>query len=260
MVYLREMKLGRLREIFRGLESAVVTFSGGVDSSLLVKIARDELGDRAVALTAKSSALAASEFDDARRVAESVGIRHVVLNYEETDNADYAANPSNRCYFCKNMLYKRAREFADANGFRHVVNGFNVDDVRDDRPGQIAAAEFGIRSPLFEASLTKAEIRAISQSLGLPTFDKPEMACLASRIPHGEPVTIGKLNTVERAEAYIRGLGFRQLRVRHHGRRARVEVEPADISRAAARIRDIEAHLKLLGFDHVDLRGYSRAK
>ncbi|MFH1680124.1 MAG: ATP-dependent sacrificial sulfur transferase LarE [Candidatus Eisenbacteria bacterium] len=229
-----EKQLRGLKERVGGLESALVAFSGGTDSTLLVRVARDELGERAVALTAVSPSLAREELEESRAFARAIGIRHLVLESREMENPDYVRNPEDRCYFCKSELFRLCRDEAARLGLRWVVEGSQKDDLADIRPGRRAAEELGVRSPLVEAGLGKTEVRAISRLLGLPTWDKPAMACLASRFPTGTPITEEGLGRVERCERFLRERGFRLFRVRVEGRNARVELGPEETGRLAA--------------------------
>ncbi len=224
-----EEKLQRLRDVIGTAESAVVAFSGGVDSTFVAAVASDVLGDRAVAVTGVSPSVPASEIAEARELARRIGIRHDLIDTHEMEREGYVENSPMRCYHCKTELYSLLEAYARDRGYAAILDGCNVDDLGDHRPGRIAAAEHGVRSPLIEAGLTKAEIRELSKARGLPTWDKPAMACLASRIPYGTPVTIEALTQVGAAESALRALGFRQLRVRHHGDVARIEIEPADM-------------------------------
>ena len=252
---LTDTELERLRAVIRGLGSVAVALSGGVDSSLVAKVAHDVLGDRAVAVTGVSPSLAPSDLDDAGRVSAAVGIRLVRLATAEMDDPRYVRNAPDRCYFCKSELYDRVAAWAAANGFEHVVDGLNADDDVGDRPGVVAGDERGVRSPLREAGISKARVRSLARLLGLPTAGKPAAPCLASRIPHGTPVTAGRLREVGNAERRIRGLGFPELRVRHHGAVARVEVPEADLPRLIeARVRVTEA-IRAAGFERLDLEG-----
>jgi uncharacterized protein len=197
--------------------SVLVAFSGGVDSTFLARVAFEELGDKAAAMTAKSPTYPPREFDEACKLAEQIGIRHIVIETAESDDPQFAANPPDRCYFCKKELFSRLVEIAKTEGLAHVADGSNVDDLSDHRPGAKAAAELGVTSPLQEAGLSKQDVREASKELGLPTHDKPSFACLASRFPYGTRITKEALKQVCKAEEFIRSLGFRQVRVRHHG-------------------------------------------
>jgi pyridinium-3,5-biscarboxylic acid mononucleotide sulfurtransferase len=253
-----EAKTIILRERIRHLESAAVAFSGGVDSTFVLHVARELLGDRVVGVTALSESLPSGELEEAEELARRIGARHVVLRTHETQNEDYLLNAANRCYFCKTEMYVRIREFASTEGLDAVLDGLNVDDLEDRRPGRAAAIEHGVISPLVEAGLNKEEIRLLSREAGLPTWDKPALACLSSRIPHGTPITLQALSQVDRAEAFIKKLGIRQVRVRHHGQSARIEVEPQDFALLRAKEFEINAHLNALGFVQVflDPAGY----
>lgn len=253
-------KLARLNDLIAGTGSAVVAFSGGVDSTFVAAVAFDALGDRALAVTGVSPSVPASEVEEARDLARRIGIRHVLLDTHEMEREGYVANSPMRCYHCKTELYGLLAAYARDHGYAAVLDGCNVDDLGDHRPGRIAATEHGVRSPLVEAGLTKEEIRQLSRSRGLPTWDKPAMACLASRIPYGTPVTVEALGQIEAAEAGLRALGFRQLRVRHHGDLARIEVEPADMPLLldAARREEAVRRVRQAGFTFVtlDLAGF----
>ena len=238
----------------------MVAFSSGVDSTFLLRVAHEELGDHAVAVTVRSSTFPRRELDEAVAFCNSKGIRHEVIDTSELDIPGFAENPPDRCYLCKKSIFGRIMAFAQANGFAAVLEGSNMDDDGDYRPGMRAIRELGVRSPLHDVGLTKAEIRALSREMGLPTAEKPSFACLASRFPYGERITAAGLQRVERAEQWLRdsGLGLTQLRVRSHGDLARIEVPAGDIARVAARAAEISAAFKGFGFAYsaLDLQGY----
>ena len=254
--------LARLREIVRGYGSAITAFSAGVDSTLVAVFAQHELGPAALAATAVSASLAPSELEDALDLARSLGLNHRLVPTREVEDERYATNPVDRCYFCKSHLYTELDALAAEIGARYILNGLNVDDLGDWRPGARAAAERGdrVRSPLHEAGLGKNEIRAAARELGLPNWDKPALACLSSRVPYGQRVTPEKLARIGQAEQALRRLGFRQLRVRHFADRARVEIAPDELGRVEAEgLADhIRAELLALGFPAVEIdpRGY----
>src|SRR3712207_6351057 len=254
-----EEKLADLRAAIRSLESVVVAFSAGADSTLVAKVAADELGARALAVTSASESLAERDLREALEYAESLGINHRVIYTNEREKPDYLANPTNRCYHCKTELYDHLTALAGREGYRHVANGLNVDDLGDYRPGLQAAKEHGVRAPLQEAGLTKADVRAISKLLDVPAWDKPAMACLSWRVPYGEEIAREKLSQIDRAEQFIRDLGYRQLRVRHHGQVARIELPTELILPFVQQHAEaVSAHLKMLGFLYVtlDLQGF----
>jgi len=257
-----EDELRRLRAVIRECESSVTAFSAGVDSTLVAVVAQQELGSGAVAATAVSASLAPSELEDALDLASTLGLNHRLVQTSEVEDERYASNPVDRCYFCKTHLYTELEGIAAEVGARYILNGLNVDDLGDWRPGARAAAERAdhVRSPLHEAGMGKAEIRAAARGLGLPNWDKPALACLSSRVPYGQNVTPEKLARIGQAEQILRALGFRQLRVRHFADRARVEIAPNELGRVAAEGLGarIEADLLSLGFPAVEIdpRGY----
>ena len=256
-----QAKYDRMCEILRSLEHVAVAFSAGVDSTLVLKVALDTLGSpKVIAATGDSESLARAEFDEARRLTEQLGAQHVVLKTDEFQNEDYLANPENRCYYCKTTLYTHLDKYIAEHGINAIVNGINVDDYGDWRPGIQAAEEHQVRAPIAEAGITKAEVRTLSEWLGLPTFDKPASPCLSSRVQYGEPITPEKLGMIERAEALLKSLGFRECRVRHHNNLARIEVPLEDIAKITepeTRAR-IDACFRELGYNYVtvDLRGF----
>jgi uncharacterized protein len=255
-------KLDRVQRILGDLGSALVTYSGGVDSTLLLRLAHDVLGPRAVGLISTSASLPARERAEAEAWAGGQGIRLIAIETRELDQEAYARNDTERCYHCKAALLDQALAVAAREGLAHVLLGTNADDLSDHRPGHRAATERGARAPLLEAGLGKAEVRLLSRALGLPTAEKPEMACLASRIPYGSRVTREWLSMVERLEDGLRGLGFDQVRVRHHGTVARIEIAPERLPELVAPgVREaVVAQGKAAGFQYVavDLMGYRR--
>ena len=256
-----QKKYEDLLHYIKGLGSLAVAFSGGVDSTLLVYAAHEALGDKALAVTASSSTFPEREKNEAIRFCEENGIRHVVIHSEELDIDGFRENPKNRCYFCKKELFTKIGELAKENGVDYVAEGSNMDDLGDYRPGLEAVKELGVTSPLRAAKLTKQEIRDLSKEFGLPTWDKPSFACLASRFVYGEEITADKLDMVGRAEQLLLDLGFRQMRVRMHGSDlARIEVMPEEIERIARpEIREqILEKFREYGFTYVcvDLKGY----
>src|SRR5437588_7830112 len=253
-----DSKLDVLRETIARVQSCAVAFSAGVDWTLVLKVAHDGLGDRVIAVTALSESLPNGELEEAKELARAIGAKHLVIRTFETQDQNYLANAANRCYFCKTEMYSRIRAFAQEEEIKSVVDGLNQDDLSDRRPGRAAAIEHGVISPLVDAGLKKTEVRELSREMGLPTWDKPALACLSSRIPHGTPITLQALHQVDRAESYLRKLGVGQVRVRHHGDTARIEVEPPDVLLVRTREREIAAHLNSLGFANVvlDPEGY----
>lgn len=252
-------RLKELEGIIASYGSALVAFSGGVDSSLALAIAARALPKgRVLAVTSNNETYLPSELDLAKDLADSLGVEHLVVNTRELDDPNYASNPTNRCYFCKSTLYSDLDALARESGYECVVDGANADDEGDYRPGRKAAKEIGVVSPLSLAGVGKEEVRELAHHLGLPSWDKPALACLSSRFPYGQKITPEKLFQVARAEEFLRGRGFQQVRVRHHGEIARLEVGPEEMDRAFVEREEISAELKDAGFLYValDLAGY----
>jgi pyridinium-3,5-biscarboxylic acid mononucleotide sulfurtransferase len=252
-----EARLAELREWMRPLGSALVAYSGGVDSALVLAAAQDVLGERVLACIGVSPSYAEREREAAIALAQGLGAAHRLVETGEVLDPDYARNLENRCFFCKSHLYERLSEIARAEGFAAILDGTQQDDLGDVRPGRDAAARFGVRSPLLELRIGKREIRELALHLGLPVWDKPAMPCLASRVPHGTAISVPMLRQIERAEGVLSELGFRQYRVRHHGEIARIELPPDELARAVTLHESLVAGVRAAGYRHVclDLSG-----
>ena len=257
-------KLDQLKTLFGEMEQALIAYSGGVDSTLVAKIAYDVLGDRALAVTAVSPSLLPEELEDAKIQAATIGISHQVVETQEMDNPNYTSNPVNRCYFCKSELHDTLKPLGISLGYPYVIDGVNADDLHDYRPGIQAAKERGARSLLAEVGVTKAEVRQLSQQLSLPWWDKPAQPCLSSRFPYGEEITVSKLQRVGRAEIYLHKLGWQNLRIRSEGDTARIELPPEKIQGFVLNtdLPTVVTAFQDLGFIYVtlDLEGYRSGK
>lgn len=255
-------KLERLRARLAEVDSVLIAYSGGVDSTFLLRVAAEVLGERTLAVTAVSPSYPAGELEEARSLAQEMGARHLAVSTHEVESQDYLENPANRCYYCKAELWETLGPIAREHGIAAMADGFNADDASDVRPGAKAAREHGVLSPLLDVGLNKFEIRLLSRELGLPTWDKPAMACLSSRIPYGEQITLEKLARIDRAEQLLRELGFRLVRVRHHENMARIELPQEDMPRFLTEdlLPSITRRFKELGFQYVtlDLEGYRK--
>ncbi|AFZ43448.1 PP-loop domain protein [Halothece sp. PCC 7418] len=262
--YLKMDKLTQLQTLFQEMEQALIAYSGGIDSTLVAKVAYDVLGDRALAVTAVSPSLLPEELDEAQTQAEMIGIAHELVETHEMDDPNYTSNPVNRCYFCKSELHDTLKPLALSRGYPYVVDGVNADDLQDYRPGIQAAKERGARSLLAEVGITKEEVRTLTKQLGLPWWDKPSQPCLSSRFPYGEEITVAKLQRVGRAEVYLRQQGWNNIRVRSAGDTARIELPPAKIKDFVqdTDLDALTAKFQDLGFLFVtlDLEGYQSGK
>ena len=249
-----------LVDILSKMDRVIIAYSGGVDSAFLAAVANEVLGNNALSVTAVSPSLAPSELEEAQSLAQDLGLNYRTINTNEIEREDYSANNPDRCFFCKDELYSHLIKFCGEENYSFVVNGTNVDDLGDYRPGLDAATQYGVRSPLVEANLEKKDIRVLSREMGLPTWDKPAQACLSSRIPYGTMVTVEALTTIAKAEKYLREKGFKQLRVRHHENIARIEIsaDDFDVLTSEPLRTDVPSYFKSLGYSYVtlDLEGF----
>lgn len=253
-------KLDVLKENIRNMKSLVVAFSGGADSTFLLKVAYDELKENVLAVTANSSTYPEREYKEAVSYIERLGARHLVIASEELDIDGFSKNPVDRCYYCKKELFSKIRDIAVENGIKYIADGSNVDDLKDYRPGMMALQELEVVSPLREAGMNKEDIRLLSKEMNLPTWDKPAFACLSSRFPYGQEITREKLEMVDKAEQFLLDKGFKQVRVRHHGEIARIEVSAAERSKFFNEelMDKVYTEFKKIGFSYtaLDLKGY----
>ena len=249
-------KYEQLKNSITRLDSAIIAFSGGIDSALVLKVAYDILGEKVIAVTADSPSLPRRELEETKKIAQQIGVRHLIINTEETENKNYLKNPSNRCYYCKSELYTELRNVAEQLGIKNILNGTNFDDLGDHRPGLKAADENDIISPLKNAKLTKNEIRELAKSLGLEIWDKPSSPCLSSRIPYGHEITLKRLSMIENAENFLKDFGIRELRVRHFGKIARIEVNENDKSKINRNINSIEKKFDEIGFNQIIISNF----
>lgn len=250
----------RLRELFRALDSVIVAYSGGVDSSYVAYVANEELGPRAICITGQSASLPSYQNAEIQSVVEKFGFQHELIRTDELENPNYSANNADRCYYCKDELYTKLESVARARGIQHIVDGSTVDDLDDYRPGRQAAKQHTVRSPLIEVNLNKSEVRELSRRATLPTWDKPASPCLSSRIAYGTTVTIERLNKVDRGEEILREFGFREFRVRHHDTLVRLEIAASEMDRVLRKdvVEQLAARFRELGFKYVtlDLQGF----
>ena len=249
-------KYGKLRNEIKKLDSAIVAFSGGVDSVLVLKAAYDILGDKVIAVTADSPSLPRRELEETKNTARQIGARHLIIKTKETKNEDYLKNPGNRCYYCKSELYTKLKLVSEQLGVKNILNGTNFDDLGDYRPGLKAADESNVISPLKDAKITKNEVRQLAKYLGLEIWDKPSSPCLSSRVPYGSEITMEKLAMIEKAENFLKDFGIKELRVRHFGSLARIEVNEADKSAINSNLQLIEKKFNEIGFNEIEISDF----
>ena len=245
-----------LKNGIKKLDSAIVAFSGGVDSVLALKAAYDALGSNVVAVTADSPSLPRRELEEAKKIAEEIGAKHIIIDTEETENPSYLKNPGNRCYYCKTELYLKLRELSEQLGIKNILNGTNLDDLGDYRPGLKAADEHKVVSPLKDAKLTKSDVRELAKHLNLKAWDKPSSPCLSSRVPYGQEITLKKLKMIEEAENFLKDFGIIELRVRHFGRKARIEVNEGDKPIINSNFESIANKFNEIGFNELEISNF----
>jgi len=251
-----KQKYEQLKKIIKKLDSTIVAFSGGIDSALLLKAAYDILGEKVVAVTADSPSLPRKELEETKKIAQQIGAKHLIINTEETENKNYLKNPNNRCYYCKSELYTKLKAVSEQLRIKNIANGTNFDDLGDYRPGLQAADEKNIISPLKEAKFTKQDVRELAKHLGLEIWDKPSSPCLSSRVPYGQEITLNKLSIIEQAEDFLKDFGIRELRVRHFGNIARIEVNENDKSIINDNFDLIQKKFNEIGFNEVVISNF----
>ena len=253
-----KVKLEQLKNNLKQMKCVAIAFSGGVDSTFLTKVAYEVLGEKAIAVTATSSTYPKRELEEAKQYAKQIGIQHILINSEETEIDNFSKNPNNRCYYCKKELFSKIKQIAKENNLNYVLDGSNVDDTSDYRPGMKALEELGVVSPLRDVGFTKQEIKELSKDMQLDTWDKPAFACLASRFPYGVKITKSKLMQVEKAESFLFSLGIKQFRVRYHDETARIEVFKNDFQKVLNHSEEITKYFKEIGFKYItlDMEGY----
>lgn len=251
-----EQKYRQLKEAIRNLGSAIVAFSGGIDSTLVLKVAHEVLGEKIVAVTADSLSLPRRELEETKKIAREIGARHIIINTQETQKEEYLKNPSNRCYYCKSELYTKLNSVSKQLNIKNIINGTNFDDLGDYRPGLKAADENSVISPLKDSKLTKDEIRELAKHLGIEAWDKPSSPCLSSRVPYGRQITMQKLSMIEKAEDFLKDFGIRELRVRHFGNLARIEVNKNDKEMVMGNINSISKKFNELGFKEIEISNF----
>src|SRR3989344_4912796 len=249
-------KYGQLKGIIKKLDSAIVAFSGGIDSTLVLKIAYDVLGNKVIAVTADSLSLPRRELEATKKIAQQIGTNHLIINTDETRNENYLRNPDNRCYYCKSELYEKLKIVAEQLRIKNIVNGTNFEDLGDYRPGLIAADENNVTSPLKDAKFTKKDVREIAKHLGLEIWDKPSSPCLSSRVPYGQEITMQKLSMIEKAEDFIKDFGIRELRVRHFGNMARIDVKEDDKLIVDKNFISIQKKFNDIGFNKIEVANF----